>query len=118
MNLHYAGIILNAAGVGLSRARMIFGRARTIPKAAGRMWFAAGKGFFNFGMVLRRAGISFVCSEWFAVKPRLVSSRGRKVVSPVRRCVARFAGGGGANVATMTSRLPTLAVQNCAAWTS
>ena len=27
-------------------------------------------------------------------------------------------GGGSANVATMTSRLPALAVQNCAAWTS
>ena len=70
------------------RARMIFGRARTNPKAAGMMWFAAGKGFFNFGMVLRRAGISFVCSEWFAVKLQLVSSRGRKVVFPVRRSFA------------------------------
>ena len=88
MNLPHAGIILNAAGVGLSRARMIFGRARTNPKAAGMMWFAAGKGFFNFGMVLRRAGISFVCSEWFAVKLQLVSSRGRKVVFPVRRSFA------------------------------
>jgi hypothetical protein len=85
MNLPHAGIILNAAGVGLRRARMIFGRARTNPKAAGMMWFAAGKEFFNFGMGLRRAGISFVCSEWFAVKLQLVSSRGRKVVSPVRR---------------------------------
>ena len=56
MNLPHAGIILNAAGVGLSHAR-------TNPKAAGMMWFAAGKGFIQFGMVLRRAGISFVCSE-------------------------------------------------------
>jgi hypothetical protein len=52
------------------------------------MWFAAGKEFIQFGMVLRRAGISFVCSEWFAVKLQLVSSRGRKVVSPVRRSFA------------------------------